>query len=182
MAVVSFWVHIPTTREQSSSLHLKQWQEILALGHTTNVSVNTVRCHSADPRPLGALRKTVSGGGENGWDAFVRVSLRLESRSRKALEKQYLFRDSYKLSFFFLSKSKRLDDIHVTWFGWFVRRERDSAPHKNKRSFMFSEPLAKIKNETKIKTSLRARGPPGVSGALRSGCILRIGRIGSGCH
>ncbi len=25
---------------------------------------------------------------------------------------------------------------------------------------MFSEPLAKIKNETKIKTSLRARGPP----------------------
>ncbi len=44
---------------------------------------------------------------------------------------------------------------------------------------MFSEPLAKIKNETKIKTSLRARGPPGVSGALRSVRILRIGRIGS---
>ncbi len=54
---------------------------------------------SADPRPLGALRKTVSGGG-NGWDAFVHVSLRLESRSRKALEKQYLFCGSYKLSFF----------------------------------------------------------------------------------
>ncbi len=34
-------------------------------------------------------------------------------------------------------------------------------------------------NETTIKTSLRARGPPGVSGALRSGRILRIGRIGS---
>ncbi len=89
--------------------------------------------NSADPRLLGALRKTVSGGlgGENGWDVSVRVSLRLESRSRKALEKQYLFRGSYKLSFFFffLSKSKRLDDIHVTWFGWFVRRERDSAPH-----------------------------------------------------
>ncbi len=45
---------------------------------------------------------------------------------------------------------------------------------------MFSEPLAKIKNETKIKTSLIARGPPGVSGALRSVRILRIGRIGSG--
>ncbi len=44
---------------------------------------------------------------------------------------------------------------------------------------MFSEPLAKIKNKTKIKTSLRARGPPGVSGALRSVRILRIGRIGS---
>ncbi len=31
------------------------------------------------------------------------------------------------------------------------------------------------------KSSLRARGPPGVSGALRSLCILRIGNIGSGC-
>ncbi len=37
---------------------------------------------------------------ENGWDTFVRVSLCLESRSRKTLEKQYLFRGSYKLSFF----------------------------------------------------------------------------------
>ncbi len=45
---------------------------------------------------------------------------------------------------------------------------------------MFSEPLARLKNETKIKTSLRARGPPDVSGALRSLRILRIGRIGSG--
>ncbi len=33
------------------------------------------------------------------------------------------------------------------------------------------------KTETKIKTSLRARGPPGVSGALRSLRILCIGRI-----
>ncbi len=38
---------------------------------------------------------------ESGWDAFVRVSLCLESRSRKALEKQYLFHGSYKLSVFF---------------------------------------------------------------------------------
>ncbi len=45
---------------------------------------------------------------------------------------------------------------------------------------MFSQQLAKFKNETKIKTYLRARGPPGVSGALRSLRILRIGRIGSG--
>ncbi len=44
---------------------------------------------------------------------------------------------------------------------------------------MFSQQLAKFKNETKIKTSLRARGPPGVSGDLRSVRILRIGRIGS---
>ncbi len=45
---------------------------------------------------------------------------------------------------------------------------------------MFSELLAKIKNETKIKISLRARGAPGVSGALRSVRTQRIGRIGSG--
>ncbi len=45
---------------------------------------------------------------------------------------------------------------------------------------MFSQQLAKFQNETKIKTSLRARGPPGVSGALRSMRILRIGRICSG--
>ncbi len=44
---------------------------------------------------------------------------------------------------------------------------------------MFSQQLAKFKIETKIKTSLRARGPPGVSGALSSLRILRIGRIGS---
>ncbi len=34
--------------------------------------------------------------------------------------------------------------------------------------------------KTKMKTSLRARGPPGVLGALCSVRILRIGRIGSG--
>ncbi len=64
---------------------------------------------SADPRLLGALRKTVSpaggggGGGalRNGWNVFVRVTLRLESRSRKALEKQYLFAVSFQLVFFF---------------------------------------------------------------------------------
>ncbi len=44
---------------------------------------------------------------------------------------------------------------------------------------MFSQQLAKFKIETKIKTSLRARGPPGVSGALSSLRILRIGSIGS---
>ncbi len=44
---------------------------------------------------------------------------------------------------------------------------------------MFSQQLAKFKNETKIKTYLRARGSPGVSGPLHSLHILRIGRIGS---
>ncbi len=37
---------------------------------------------------------------------------------------------------------------------------------------MFSQQLAKLKNKTKIKTSLRARGPP-----KRSLRILRIGRL-----
>ncbi len=36
-----------------------------------------------------------------------------------------------------------------------------------------------IKKTTKMKSSLRARGSPGVSGALRSLRIVRIGRIGS---
>ncbi len=36
-----------------------------------------------------------------------------------------------------------------------------------------------IQNETKIKTYLRARDPPGFSGALYSLRILRLGRIGS---
>ncbi len=34
-------------------------------------------------------------------DESLRLSLRLESRSRKALKKQYLFRGSYKLSYLF---------------------------------------------------------------------------------
>ncbi len=58
-------------------------------------------------------------------NAFVCVSLCLESSSR-APEKEYLFRT---LSTRFFCKSKRLYDIHVTWFGWFLRRERDSALH-----------------------------------------------------
>ncbi len=91
---------------------------------------------SADPRLLGALRKTVAGGGwggwgggggglgwKNGWNAFIRVSLRLR------LEKQYLFRGLVHFQLVFLVSSKRLYDIHVTWFDWFLRREGDSAPH-----------------------------------------------------
>ncbi len=62
---------------------------------------------SADPRLLGALRKTgggISNGWKNEWNAFVRVSLRLESR--KALEKQYLFRGlRFQLVFFFFVSS-----------------------------------------------------------------------------
>ncbi len=37
-----------------------------------------------------------------------------------------------------------------------------------------------LQNKTKIKPSLGTRGPPGVSGAIRSLRILHIGRISSG--
>ncbi len=74
---------------------------------------------SADPRLRGALRKTLFGVGV--WDermdianAFVCVSLHLESRSQKALEKQCLFRGSLRFQHVFLVSSKRLYAIHVT--------------------------------------------------------------------
>ncbi len=100
---------------------------------------------SADPRLLGALSKTVSpAGGAGGWDermdethlsVFHSV---LNCARGKALEKQYLFRSSVSFQLIFLISSKRLYDIHVTWFDWFLRREGDSTPHKKKWSFMFS--------------------------------------------
>ncbi len=52
---------------------------------------------SADPRLLGALRKTVSGGW---WMRMDETHLSV-FHSQRALEKQYLFRGSYKLSYFF---------------------------------------------------------------------------------
>ncbi len=54
--------------------------------------------------------------------------------------------------------------------------------HRIKRNdhSCFHNRWPKSKTKLKLKTSLRARGPPGVSGALRSLRILRIGRIGSG--
>ncbi len=72
------------------------------------------------------------------WNTFVCVSLRLESLSWKALEKQCLFRGSlgFQLIFFF-SSSKRfttftLDDLTDFYV------EMTTAPHYNKLSFMFS--------------------------------------------
>ncbi len=87
---------------------------------------------NSHPVPIGGGGLGGDGfGWKNGWNAFVRVSLRLELRSRKAIAKQYLFRDSvrFQLVFFFFVSSKRLYDIHVTWFDRFLRREGDSAPH-----------------------------------------------------
>ncbi len=69
------------------------------------------------------------GGGVNGWNAFVRDSLHLELRSRKALEKQSLPQlIRFQLVFFFFLKQETFD-IHVTWFDWFLCREGDRALH-----------------------------------------------------
>ncbi len=124
------------------------------------------------------------GGGGGGWGVeewmkhicpcFSLSRIALAEGAREAVSLRGTL--STRFFFFFFFKNKRLYDIHVTRF---LHRERDSAPHSNKLSFMFSQQLAKFQNETKIKTSLRARGPPGVSGALCSLRILHIGRIGS---
>ncbi len=117
-------------------------------------------------------------GWKNGCNAFMCFTVSWVALAESA----HFFRGSVRFQQFFLCfffSSKKLYYIHITWFDWFLRWEGDSAPHYNKLSFMFSYLLAKLKNETKIKTSLGARGPPGVSGALRSLCIVHIGRIGS---
>ncbi len=59
----------------------------------------------------------------NEWNAFVRVSLHLESRSRKTLEKQYLLL-CFQFQLVSLVSSKRLYDIHVTWFDRFLWKGR----------------------------------------------------------
>ncbi len=66
--------------------------------------------------------------------------------------------------------------LHVLTDFYVERVERVTAHCIKRNDHSCFQPLAKLKNDTKIKISLRARGAPGVSGALR---ILRIGRIGS---
>ncbi len=69
----------------------------------------------------------MAAGGDE-WNAFVCVSLCPESRSRIALEKQYLFRGSLCFQLVFFISSKRLYDIHVTWFDRFLHRKRARGP------------------------------------------------------
>ncbi len=68
---------------------------------------------------------------------------------------------------------------YMIWLTFYVERVR---AHRIKiiDHSGFHNLLANFKNETKMKTSLRPRETPGVSGALRSLRILRIGRIGYG--
>ncbi len=145
----------------------------------------------------GPYAKLFGGGGGgvrlmNEWNAFVRVRAVSNHAHGKRLRNGVSSAAWYDLkkkmqlfffNFFFLSRARHcmtftlqdLTDCYV---------ERSTA-HRIKRNEwtalkeMFSQPLAKFKNETKMISSLRARGPPGVSGALRSLRTLRIGRIGS---
>ncbi len=62
------------------------------------------------------------GDGSSGyeWNTFVHVSLRLESSSRKVLDRQYLFHGSLCFQLVVLVSSKRLYHIHIAWFEWFL--------------------------------------------------------------
>ncbi len=73
-----------------------------------------ISLYRADPRLLGALRKTMLTWGGGRTHAFVRVSLRPESRSRKALKKQCLFRGLLCFQLVFSISNKRLYKIHIT--------------------------------------------------------------------
>ncbi len=136
---------------------------------------------SADPRLLGALCKTVSPAGGRGgcWgmdethlSVLHSVSNRARGRrSRNSISSRYAFS-----SFFFFSQTR--DCTTSTLQDFYIESVTAHRIKINDHScFHNSWPNSKIK--TKIKTSLRARGPPGVSGALCSLRILRIGRIGS---
>ncbi len=89
----------------------------------------------ANPRLLGALWKNVSTGRgvagvlewlwTNEWNTDKRVSFSLESRCRKHSKNSVSSAARYAFNSFLVS-SKRLYDIHVTWFKLFVRIKGDS--------------------------------------------------------
>ncbi len=83
----------------------------------------------------------------------------------------------YPFNCFFFFSNKRLTFTLHDLTDFYVERVTAHRIKRNDHScFHNSWPNSKTKQ---IKTSLRARGPPGVSGALRSLRILPIGRIGS---
>ncbi len=93
------------------------------------------------------------------------------SLSGVKVEKQYLFHGSVcfqHIFFCFFVSSKRLYDIHITWFDRFLCREGDRMKINDYSCFISAGQIV----INKIKTSLRARG-------LRSLRILRIGRSDS---
>ncbi len=115
-------------------------------------------------------------------NAFVHVSLRLESRSQKALEKQYLFRDSvrFKLIFFFVSSLGQKTVLHSYYMIWLIFYVERVTAHRIKRNdhSCFHNRLPNSKTQLKLN-HLWEQGGLVFRGALRSLRILRIGRIGS---
>ncbi len=91
--------------------------------------------------PYAKLCRRRGGGGGGGggcdermecewWNVFVRFTPSRIALTESAWEAVSLPRlGALSTGFFFFLSSKRLYDIHVTWFDWFLRREGDSAPH-----------------------------------------------------
>ncbi len=101
---------VPTSIYQWINSFLTDRQQLMLRKY-----ISSTRTISADPRLLGALRKTVSmaaGRGGGGWFEWLWI---LKSRSPKALEKQCLFRGSLCFQLIFLVSSKRLYNIHMIW-------------------------------------------------------------------
>ncbi len=70
--------------------------------------------------PYAKLCRRRGLGWKNGWNAFVHISLHLESRSRKALEKHYLFRGSGFFFFFCLMQETVQRSRYMIWLTFYV--------------------------------------------------------------
>ncbi len=126
---------------------------------------------------LGFWGPYAKGGGGGGWcwgmdETYLSVLHSVSNRARETVSLRGKL--STRIFFFFLNK--RLYDIQVTRF--YIESVTAHRIKRNDHS-CFHNSWPNSKSKLKLKTSLRARGPPGVSGALSSLRILRIGRIGS---
>ncbi len=108
-------------------------------------------------------------------------SLRLELRSRKALENQYLFHGSvYAFNSFFVPRAfdKRLYDTHDTWFYRYLHGEGEDCIQINDCScltvWVGLTACQTQKTKLKLKHLWEQGAPWCFSGALRSLRILRL--------
>ncbi len=147
------------------------------------------------PEPVldfwGPYTKLQGGGLEWLWtnegNAFIRVSLRLESRSRKALEKQSLSAARY--AFISLFKSRARDFTTFTLqdlTDFYVERATAPLTIHYHSCFQSCWPNSKSKlkwNHLWEQGCCSSVVPPPwcFGGELRILCIQRIKRIGSGC-
>ncbi len=125
----------------------------------------------ADPRLLGALRKTVSrpGGGssdqERKNETHLSVFYPALNRARgKHLRNSICSVSRYAFNSLFSSRARDCTTFTLHDLTDFLRRNGDSAALKLIIIHFF---IAAGQIQNKIKTSLRARGAPAVSGALQ---------------